>query len=864
MTTRKMSPAEMRKFIPSFRGIFKSNPLTVFKTHGLILTCILLAMCFAIGCKPKSSAKPGNQSAYFQTPFQTESQFIVDAVVADLAEQMVYAASHRLPDRKYFSVTATEKPGSPKDAPVYAVQIRLDPKSSDLKLEVNVNGPIWSPAVYQAVAEELARAVGLKAGNGTRSDDTTLLSRLTDGTPETIEQENQKWSAALEKDFGNPELHEKAAVLLGAFMLREHSGNFYEVRSPLSRLTAHLTMVRFLGGTNAYGINGRMAEAISLTLMGDQALALALLNGMDTNDVAVAEMVRALRTRNTGDYRTLDQMNGLSRIEGVEWFSAWADYVSAPIAWPKLNDSQQQTIDFVRAANQEGYSVEMGHQLLRVSIPLELQEIGSVYELSHNKELARDGLVKALNEMPERCFATATDGKVHVYIIGWGQWAMFLQRHLCHAVQQNYNFMMHRWGVPDDAAEFSAKCDAKFWGLRLYPFVRRFNCTNEATYHKSVDDGIKVTVATPHLVPAECWNRLWYRVSFADWYHPVPNLFLSEWHNHNPLPGTVYDLNPRLTPPGLTNRPDAVARFEQLHELAPYDCRIANFILTKKYTNCPTYDQAMTLYRGLLPYSVFALRTVACAAYKQPELYEKYMLQAAELNPACYYDLGDYALGQTNENKAAQYFDKAADTDPDSVRVANNSEWRVKYYLKKGQTDKARKIADFAAEVYSNRGLQAMGYFLEATTNYDQAYGVYLKIEERYDNPAPLLGFCARYLSKTGDRRFEPEAQKRIRKLFPKGIEKVSLNDFHDPPADGVLIKQENDLLKSGGMKKGDVIVAVYGVRVHNFRQYTYGRNLKNTPELELIVWQGDAYREFKPSAPDHQFGLDFGNYPPK
>ena len=137
----------------------------------------------------------------------------------------------------------------------------------------------------------------------------------------------------------------------------------------------------------------------------------------------------------------------------------------------------------------------------------------------------------------------------------------------------------------------------------------------------------------------------------------------------------------------------------------------------------------MTLYSGMLPYSVFALRTVACAAYKQPELYEKFMLQAAALSPSCYYDLGDYALGQTNEDKAAQCYDKASDTDPDSVRVANNSEWRVRYYLKKGQTEKARKIADFAVEVYSHRGLEAKGYFLEATTNYDQAFDVYVKIE---------------------------------------------------------------------------------------------------------------------------------------
>lgn len=381
-------------------------------------------------------------------------------------------------------------------------------------------------------------------------------------------------------------------------------------------MTAHLTMARFLSGTNSYGVNGQMAEATLLTLIGDEAPALERLNAIGTNEDAVVAMVRALRTRNTGDYRSSGEAGGHTRIESVEWFSALSDYVATPVAWPKLSDEQQQTIDFVRVANQESYSVEIGHQLLRVSIPLEIEEIQSVYELSHHEKLTRRGLVKVLNEMPEHGFTMEPGGAVHVRIIGWGQWAMFFQRHLCHAVQQNFYFMQHKWAVHDDAKEFAARCGREFGGLRLYPFVRRFNCTDVESYHKSVDDGLKVTAATPQLVPAQCWNYLWFRVSFAEWYHPNPNLRLNEWHNHNPPPGTVYDLNPRLNQPSLINRPDAVTYFEKLHELAPYDCRIANFLLAKKYTNCPTYDQAMALYGAMLPYSVFALRTVALGSLR--------------------------------------------------------------------------------------------------------------------------------------------------------------------------------------------------------------------------------------------------------
>ena len=842
-----------------------TNPFpNMSKNPGLTLACVLMAVVFAAGCKPKSGASPGNAAGYFQTPFQSESEFIVGAIVSDLAEEMYYEASHRLPDPKYFSITAVEKPGSPLDAPVYELQIRLDSKIKELSLELSVEGPIWSPALYQTVAAQLARAVGAQAGTANGEADVTLLSKLADGTPETIEKENQDLSVALEKNFGNPELHEEAALLLGAFLLRDHSGNFFEIRSPLSRMTAHLAMAQFLHGTGSYGTCGKMAEAVLLTLVNDEAPALEELDDIGTNDAAAVPMVRTLRARNTGDYRPLGEASGLSRIERVEWFSAMSDYVAAPLAWPKLSETEQQTIDFVRVANQEGYSVEIGHQLLDVSLPLELKEIQSVYELSRHEKLSQEELVNALNEPPERCFSPESGGGVHVRIIGWGQWAAFLQRHLCHAVSQNFRFLDYMWGVPEAAQEFASNCDHELSGLRLYPFVQRFDCTNVESYHKSVDDGFKVTVALPQLVPAECWNYLCYRVYFAPIYDPNPNPHINEWHNHNPPPGTAYDLHPRLNHPSLISRAGTLAYFEKLHELAPYDCRIINFILERKYTNHPPYDKAMALFQSVLPYSVSALQTVAGTVRDQPEQYEKLMLQAAALNPACYYDLGDYDIGLQEEDKAAQYIDKACDADPDSVRVSNHAYWRVQYYLKKGENDKARQIANDAAEVYSSVGLQAKALFLETTTNYDEAFQWLAKNEERYNDSGPLIDFCMRCKEQHGDQRFNAELQKRAEKLFPKGVEKASVGDFQGPPADGVLIQQQNDLLLSSGLKGGDVIVALDGIRTHNFLQYRYARAMQDNPGLDLIVWQVGAYHEITANPPHHLFGVPFGDYVPR
>jgi hypothetical protein len=838
-----------------------------FNKLGPLLMCLLSAMILTEGCKPKPSIEPSVQPAatanYFQTQFQTESQYIVEAIVSDLAEQMYYGASHKLPDPEHFSIVAMEKPDSSPDAPTYELSIRLDANQAELKCDVSVNGPIWSPAVYQNLASQLSRAVGLSSSKSSPIEDTKLLLKLSDGTPETIERENQRLSADLENDFCNPSLHEQAALLLGGFLLRDHSGKFFDIRAPLSRLTAHLAMAQFLRGTNSASINGQMAEAMMLTLAGDQALAIERLNEIGTNNPDGSPMNRALRARNTGDYRPLEKMDGLSRIEVVAWFSAFADYVAASMAWPKLSDDQKQTIDFVRAANQESYSVEMGHQLLAVSVPLELQEISSVYSLTHPEKLTKNGLVKALNELPERCFIQS--GKdVHVRIIGWGQWAAFLQRHLCHAIEQNFYFLNSMWSVPDDAKQFAAEYEKAFGSLRLYPFVRRFNCTDVDAYHQAVDDGFKVTVATPQFVPVECWNYLCYKVPFAPLYRPNPNPHINEWHNHNPPPGTVYDLYPRLNHPSLVNRPDAVERFKQLETLAPYDNRIISFLISHQFNNKPTYEQATNLFQALLPYSTYAMRTVANTVYDQPEMYQKLTLQAAALDPVFYYNLGEYEINRQEEDLAAKYIDQACSEDPDAVRVANRAIWRVRFYLKHGQTDKARKIADDAGEVYSSYGLEAKAIFYEETTNYDGAFEWYAKNEERYEDSQPLIEFCLRYKKLTGDSRFEPEVKKRLNKLFPAGIEKTSITDFHGPPTDGVLIRQQSSLLTAADLRAGDVIVALNGTRTHTFNQYVYVRESEAMPGLDLIVWQGTEYHEIKANPPNHVFGADFGDYRPQ
>jgi tetratricopeptide (TPR) repeat protein len=294
--------------------------------------------------------------------------------------------------------------------------------------------------------------------------------------------------------------------------------------------------------------------------------------------------------------------------------------------------------------------------------------------------------------------------------------------------------------------------------------------------------------------------------------------------------------------------------------MAPCDGTITRYIWKHKYKSKPTYEQAIALFQPKLAYDHHAMEKVADTVLDQPVKYEELLSKAAELNPADYFELGDYFEGR-DPDKAAAYIEKGNALDPDSVRATYYASWLVSYYLKNGKIEAARREADFAGEVYSYVGLKAKAEFLEAIGENDGAFEWYSKIEERYGKSQPLIAFYIRHKAKTGSTTYDSQMQSRVHQLFPDGIEKTTLKDFKSPPEDGTLIREATSLAKASGLKVGDIIVGVYGIRIHNFKQYICVRDINLAPEMDLIVWQEGRYLEIKASPPDHRFGGDFGDY---
>src|SRR5207245_2051096 len=180
----------------------------------------------------------------------------------------------------------------------------------------------------------------------------------------------------------------KAALLLGAFALREWSGEFYDVRLPLCRMTAHLAFARALTDKPSSDINARLADAMLETLMNNQVSALEKVTRLESSDAPSAAWARVLKARNTGDYRRLAELKSPTQLERIALFDAFGRSVNVNLAWSRLDEQWiRQVPDFCRIANTIGCSVETGHGSLELSVPLELQEVRAIYEMASGQEL---------------------------------------------------------------------------------------------------------------------------------------------------------------------------------------------------------------------------------------------------------------------------------------------------------------------------------------------------------------------------------------------------------------------------------------------------------------------------------------------
>jgi hypothetical protein len=425
----------------------------------------------------------------------------------------------------------------------------------------------------------------------------------------------------------------------------------------------------------------------------------------------------------------------------------------------------------------------------------------------------------------------------------------------------NYKFMQDQWGVPNEARDFRTKTVEAFGGLRLHPFVRRQCATDEAYYRAAQDAQMALVRSHPEHVPAAAWNEICYEVGFAPLYIPPPHAFVNEWHRHNPLPGTAYNVFPRMYHPSLNGRADIATEFERLHVLAPYDTMITHYLLYYRDGKNLSAAKLEQGYALVVDFCSAPCRVIAEKSEKDPVAYEKWMSKMALMDPAGYRELAKFYVRMNREDDAARTFVQWIANEENDVAVANESDGLIDYLERTGQAEGASPLADRAAATYSARGLIAKARLLERRRDLDGAVDLLTKMKERYDDPGPLLGLLSRIQRTTDGKRFDALRKRLMKEFLPTGIEKFEVRDGAKAPRVGVRVHTENNDIRNAGLRFGDIVVAVRGFRVSDWRSFVIIRSLDLDVPYALTAWRDGRYIELKPLPPAYRFGVNLVDY---
>ena len=815
---------------------------------------------------PSPSAAPPKAASAIPTPVPTEWSYpnerawIVSATARDVAEMLVHAhqpALARADALRFSTAGQPEAAGGPRFTVSFEAQGRRE-------YALTLADHLWAPAGYEPLAAGLIRDLGLKPAPP--AAEPRVLAVLLDPRSSVLERESRRVSRGLAESMLQPVLHEEAGLILGTLALREASGRFSDTRHTLCRMSAHLAVARALrqGAPSELADYG---EALLLTLVNRQKDALERVALLEKAAAAPerAAWLRVLRMRNTGDWRILRQPARSSLLERLEHLRALQGGVGGSQAMNFLDSFKAEPMgDWARLALQARTNNEQGNIFIRSVTGSDLADAAATWKAFHGTVLPPEQLVEALNTVPERLMVSGEDKTAQPRVIGWGSWARYFQRNLCFDAQAVVGFIDATGLAGEGILPRREELDRRFSVLALWPRVAlewegvmapyspaQRGTVAQASLEAKRQQCLRAEELirrTPELVPPEPLWVMHEACAFMGQTKSSTPSVVARWLDLPAPAGTAltngdtriawFDLGPE--------RPRVLA---ELHGRAPFDHQLIQVIERDPPL---TFEALAALYGPLAEYNLRAMERLASGQPDAASARALYTRMAA-LEPDRNLDLGDYLVDLGEEAAAARAYEEAAKRARNRMAVAGGMMWLVGYHLENGRAERAHALAESAAAVGSREGIATMGYLMERLGRYDQAVEWY----RRSGDPLALASFFVRYLRKVGDQRFGGEATAAMAELFPRGFEKVTLDQLTGPPDPAsVMVTGLYARSTRFGLRKGDLVVALNGYRARGHEQYQCLWTLDDSPEAVVIVWRDGRYVEVKGRMNDARYGL--------
>ena len=776
---------------------------------------------------------------------QTEEQWIVGEVLTALAA-LAQPGQHKEPLQPVVTLA------TPATAAEVVYSVAIGPRSARLR----VMDHIWSPETYAPVMAQL-----LGASQPPTADalvDIDVRTPLTTLTATALLLEADRVSAMLVAAPRSAAAHESAALVIGAFAMREDSGLFEDVRASLSRMTAHLAIANASRGGALETMDGTIARSVLLTLIGRQRDAVTSIDAFEGRSRKDGDRAwaHALRLRNTGDWRKARLLNAETSLERFEHgralrarlgFDALLGYVDS---LPEADE-----IDWQRIATAGAFTVEAGNRYTRESVAYELAEAAETWMHFHEGEATPERVIESL-----KAPRSAGVAPVPTRILDWSAWAAHAERHLLHALTASW---AHSRNFADES-ELVRTFDRLFAPLTLYPIVQRFMAESPAAYQAALDRSRQLVDMRPELVTQQAWTLLLEQPEFV----PRASAFATDapWFTPAVPTGTAFELSVRSLRAGCP-RPPSRAQAARWAEQMPYDhwTLWANEWLA--VDTSPTKSAVSKVLQPLFEYDAPAiLKMIEHMRISEGERFD-FATTLCGLVPGECDRLGELYLLADRPVDALRAYERWSANTRDRVEVANGVTWLVRHYDAKGDHARAEATARMAANVGSARGLETLGEWLDRAGRHDEADAVYAQISARYpgSRSSYLEGLSLmRKALRTGDAHVRARAAELLRGVFPGGPEALVLHALDATPQDGLVFETFGPRVADAGLLPQDIIVGIDQWRLRSATHYNVASRFQHNQAMTFTVWRDGRYRQVKANVPERWLGARFQDFHPR
>ena len=830
-------------------------------------TLILALSLKALACSAPSPATgpPVQAKAPATWRHHNEEEWMVTEIAGSIGAMTTFARHPPKPATSDWSVLVLEDPqvaGSGASLKPLRLRLIVGRDRTERTLDIGLN--LFASAAWAPLAAALLPPPGAHLP-ASLLPDATLLGALTDLRAEVLIAEARRVSDALESDMLDPSAHEQAALILGAFALREAAGRFSDIRPAAGRITAHLAMARALRAGADEGLAGRYAEIILSALVNRQREALTRIEAL-AKDAGSAQgaWLASLRLRATGDWRAMPDTKGATLLERLELFRARTERLSTDVTSAEFQKHPGEPIaDWGRSvmSHPQGPTVTDCGLFGSSLVASELSELAMMQKASGEPTPSTPPeIVTVLSERPRTGGVSLDGDRLSFAVLDRGLRAAFLERHLMNALRKEYACLDWAYGLPEQAVAYARQARERYAGLRL------FNLIAGEMVHDSKDpaygyrEAIGVLEAEPERVTASNWTALRSNKRYPQLMSSLPDEGL--WFSTGFLRGTTYDSWFRLNKMKTLR----VVRLEDkaaFREISPYDYWVVWAQIWKLFNEKPVLEVVEREAGALFDYDGRLLGSMARAWKTDLARYKPVGRRLAELNPRYWSYYADTLVDLGDEGGGLAAYREMALKTPDEVQVSNHLGWLVNYEFEHGREREAFRLASRAADTGSAAGYMIMSRLLEKSGRLERSFGYLREVQERYGQRQQMVALYLRNKDHFKGSEVEHYVEPVFRELFANGLESVALASLSGPPRDGILVKWTSRRMDEAGVKPGAILVAVDGLRVRNEEQYRCVRALADTTTLHLIAWQNDAYVELTPTLVDRlpRNDLDIASY---